>query len=87
MTGGVAIQVNMMQSDHDIFAYRMAANLHRYPGFAKMMDANAVWGRQGEAVLVNDERSRVFFEGVTTRLAELQDLEPNPDYDLMWCGT
>ena len=84
--GGIANEVNMMQSEHDIFAYRLAANLHRYPGFAKMMDANVVWSQQGEATMANDERARAFVSRLTARLAELQELEPNPDYDLMWCG-
>ena len=75
----------MMQSEHNVFAYRLAANLHRYPGFAKMMDRNNIWSTQGEAVHI-DEKSMIFSNEVTARLAELQELEPNPNYDLMWCG-
>ena len=85
-TGAIANQVNMMQAEHNIFAYRMAANLHRYPGFNKMMDANVVWSREGEATLAHDEKVRIFYAEVLARLAELQELEPEPDYDLMWCG-
>jgi hypothetical protein len=84
--GGIANQVNLMQAEHNLFAYRLAANLHRYPGFTKMMEANSVAGRNGEAVLANDERVRIFYNEVLARLAELQELEPNPDFDLMWCG-
>jgi hypothetical protein len=83
--GGVATQVNMMQQEHNVFAHRLAANLHRYPGFATMMEMNNVWSREGEAVH-NDEKSMIFSNEVSGRLAELQELEPNPDYDLMWCG-
>jgi hypothetical protein len=84
--GGIANQVNMMQAEHNLFAYRFAANLHRYPGFAKIMEANNAWSQEGEATLANDERARRFSGEVVTRLAELKELEPNPDYDLMWCG-
>jgi hypothetical protein len=84
--GAIANQVNMMQAEHNIFAYRMAANLHRYPGFVKMMDENIVWSREGEATLAHDEKVRIFYAEVMARLAELQELEPEPDYDLMWCG-
>ena len=82
---GASNQINLTQAEHDLFAYRLAANLHRYPGFARMMEVNSAWSRQGEASL-NDKRTLKFANAVRARLVELQKQEPNPDYDLMWCG-
>jgi len=84
--GGVANQVNMTHAEHDLFAHRLAANLHRYPGFAKMASAQSVWARFGEEVLPNDDNAMRFYNAVMARLAALQEIDPDPDYDLMWCG-
>jgi hypothetical protein len=61
-----------------------AANIHRYPGFARMARSSSEWDELGvrrDAVLV-ERYVLALFE----RLAELKQLEPNPNADVMWCG-
>ena len=35
---------------------------------------------------MDDPNVRSFREAIVVRLAELQEIEPDPDYDVMWCG-
>jgi hypothetical protein len=63
----------------------MAANLHRYPGFRAAYDARRSWsveGRRFEDFYVDEWRL-----ALATRLAELAEIEPHPDWDTRHCGT
>jgi len=72
--------------DGDAFLVnRVAANLHRYPGFAKLAAEQGQWTNEGERAM-DDPNVRSFREAIVVRLAELQEIEPDPDYDVMWCG-
>jgi hypothetical protein len=61
-----------------------AANIHRYPGFRKMVGSLDEWYQVGapmESPLV--EKFRL---DILARVSELEVLEPNPNSDVMWCG-
>ena len=61
-----------------------AANLHRYPGFRAAYNARISWtaeGRRYEDYYVAD-----FRRAVDTRLAELAEIDPDPNWDLKHCG-
>lgn len=61
-----------------------AANIHRYPGFASMGADWRTWEEEG----LNESLESVFeFDAaVSLRLAELKTVDPDPNYDVKWCG-
>lgn len=71
-------------ADSSFLTDAYAANLHRYPGFRAIAFSYRDWteiGRTFDAVGVEEYRAAVF-----NRFEELQQLEPEPDADVMWCG-
>lgn len=80
-----ASRVGVMRDWPEFLVNRFAANLHRYPGFAALAEQHSIFGREGERGL-DDPVTRATFEAIMLRVAELQKIEPEPDYDLMWCG-
>lgn len=61
-----------------------AANLHRYPGFRKIALSYRDWSEDGrvfDAKGVDEYKAAVF-----GRVEELEQLEPEPEADVMWCG-
>lgn len=80
-----ASRVGVMRDWPEFLVNRFAANLHRYPGFAALAEQHEVFAREGEKGL-EDPASRATFEAIMLRVAELEEIEPEPDYDLMWCG-
>ena len=61
-----------------------AANIHRYPGFKKMVESLDVWYQLGapmDSPLIDE-----FRKDILARVNELGVLEPNPNSDVMWCG-
>jgi len=64
---------------------RYAANVNRYPGFAQLVAEHRVWTAEGEKAL-EDPRILATSERILSRVAELREIEPHPDYDVMWCG-
>ncbi len=63
---------------------RFAANLHRYPGFRKMVDSEIRWITHGEAFDVPD--IRLFREAIVARVAELEQIDVGQDADPSKCG-
>ena len=81
----IAARTGITQSNAQYFVNRLAANLHRYPGFAALSNSQSAWAFQGEKAF-DVENVRLFSEALRTRLAELKEIEPNPDFDVRWCG-
>jgi len=62
-----------------------AANIHRYPGIAKMAASRLDWRAEGSEIkLMGFERFR---SAVLTRLEELGEIEAEPQSNPDWCGT
>lgn len=61
-----------------------AANVHRYPGFKKIALSWSDWGELGARF--DGELIKKFSASLFQRIAELEQLEPNPTADVMWCG-
>jgi hypothetical protein len=62
-----------------------AANVHRYPGFRAAYDARRSWAAEGRRY--NDYYAEDFRQAFESRLAELAEIDPDPDWDLRHCGT
>jgi len=62
----------------------VAANLHRYPGLRKIAESYQHW-RTNNSTL-DAVNTPIYQDAILSRLAELERLEPNPEYDVMWCG-
>lgn len=61
----------------------VAANLHRYPGLRKIAESYEDWKMN---IQFDTAETRVYRDATLARLAELERLEPNAQYDAMWCG-
>jgi hypothetical protein len=61
-----------------------AANLHRYPGFRQIALSFADWSEVGARW--DDRLVEEYTSAVRQRVAELEQSEPNPSADVMWCG-
>jgi hypothetical protein len=61
-----------------------AANIHRYPGFWSMVQSYSGWRELG--VRTDSELGERYRLAIRERVQELQQLEPNPEADVMWCG-
>jgi hypothetical protein len=83
-TQGVTADLGMFDY-REIVIGRYAANVHRYPGFARMASADSEWSllahRSG-----NIDELATLIDMVRTKIAALQELEPNPQYDVSQCG-
>jgi hypothetical protein len=76
----------ILQLDNQsIYVNRLAANIHRYPGFAELSASSHEWGIQGEGA-DNDAVFKQFGEAISARVAVLREIEPNPNFDVKWCG-
>ena len=84
-TQGVTSELGMFNYA-PVIAGRYAANLHRYPGFARMAEAHNEWNRDSEQGSMHVEELGEFRDLMLTRLATLQKLEPNPNFDVSLCG-
>lgn len=62
-----------------------AANIHRYPGFMQMFLSYREWSELG--VRSAGELVTEYLAAVRQRVSELEELEPNPTADVMWCGS
>ena len=80
----IATEVGVFGLDSDFATNAFAANIHRYPGIAKMMASRRLWGVEGSKL--DDRMVARFGAAVQTRLAELKEIEPEPLSDPKWCG-
>ena len=71
--------------NQSIYVNRLAANIHRYPGFAELSASSRDWGKQGEGA-DNDVVFDQFAAAISARVAALRQIEPDPNYDVKWCG-
>ena len=71
-----------LNPDDVVFAY--AASLHRYPGIAQISASWRDWAAEG--IQGGLESGAIFGNAIRTRVAELQEIEPDPQYDAKWCG-
>ena len=83
-TQGVTAELGMFDY-RQIVVGRYAANIHRYPGFAKMAAAESEWTTLAENARGIDELA-IIIDMVRAKIAALQELEPNPQYDISMCG-
>jgi hypothetical protein len=68
----------------DFLTNAYAANLHRYPGFREIALSYRDWSEIGR--VFDGKDVEVYRAAVFARLEELQELEPEPDADVTWCG-
>jgi hypothetical protein len=61
-----------------------AANIHRYAGFKKLSLSWDDWGELGARF--DGELIKEFGASIVERLGELEQMEPHPTADVMWCG-
>jgi len=80
----LANDVGIIQAKTNVLTNAYAANIHRYPGIAKMNASKQRWSIEGSKLdLLSLQR---FSAAVQTRLAELEKIEPEPLSDPDWCG-
>jgi len=83
-TQGVTADLGMFDY-RPIVIGRYVANMHRYPGFGKMADAQSEWARSAENSGSIDELAALF-DMVRAEKAAMRELDPNPQYDISLCG-
>ena len=74
----------VFQGDGSQTFNRFAANIHRYPGIAQMVESHQRWAEEGESY--NAITVRLFTEEVFARVAELGEIESKQEIDPRWCG-
>ena len=76
---------NILDLNPQDIVYAFAANIHRYPGFKRISLSWNDWAKEGlEFSLRSSEEFRA---AIGARVAELQEIEPGPNYGIEWCGT
>jgi hypothetical protein len=75
---------NILELNPDDVVYAFAANMHRYPGLARIGLSWAEWAKEGMSFSL--ESGREFANAANVRVAELQVIEPQPKYDVKFCG-
>jgi len=83
--GWLNAQHNILDLSPDNIIYGISANIHRYPGLARISLSHKAWAQHG---LKEDdlESAREFSDAITARVIELRKIEPEPIYDLSFCG-
>lgn len=80
----LANDIGVIQFDAGTVESTFAANIHRYPGIARIGMSKEQWRAEGSRIdLIGIERFRA---AVQARLAELKEIEPEPLSDPDWCG-
>ena len=75
---------NILDYNPDDFVYISAATFHRYPALARAVESWREWSELGMSR--NLEAGREFERAVEARMAELRKIDPDPDYDVKYCG-
>jgi hypothetical protein len=79
-----AARDGVMELDPNMPVETFAANVHRYPGFA---EAAVTWGDWIENGAPSDANNgSEFSSAIEKRVAELQIIEPSPNFDSSTCG-
>lgn len=77
--------IGVIQFDAGSIEYAYAANVHRYPGIARMAASREHWRVEGSKNnLLRVERFRA---AIQARLEELKEIEPEPLSNPDWCGS
>lgn len=77
--------IGVIQFDGGSIEHAYAANIHRYPGIARMASSRERWRAEGSSnSLLGVERFRA---AIQARLAELKEIEPEPLSNPDWCGS
>ena len=63
---------------------RLAASIHRYPGYAAAVIRRNAWSQEG--MRYQDSLRGEFNAALATRLEELRVIEPEPAFDTSLCG-
>jgi hypothetical protein len=61
-----------------------AANMHRYPGFKQLALSFSEWSKLGAQW--DDNLVDEYTSAVLQAVAELEQQEPDPSADVIWCG-
>jgi hypothetical protein len=80
----LAARNGILDIDADTVTNAFAANIHRYPGFASTGADWRDWSKEGLGE--NHEDVLTFATTIRTRIAELRVVDPDPMYDVKWCG-
>jgi hypothetical protein len=81
----ISNDIGVIQFDTGSIENAYAANVHRYPGIAKMASSREGWRAEGSTNnLLGVERFRA---AIQARLAVLKEIEPEPLSDPDWCGS
>ena len=75
---------NILELNPDDVVYPFAANVHRYPGLARIGLSWREWAAEG--MKYGLESGHDFANAINARVAELQVIEPQPTYDVKFCG-
>jgi hypothetical protein len=75
---------NILELNPDDVVYAFAANIHRYPGLAQIGLSWREWAAEG--MKHGLESGHDFVNAVYARVAELKVIEPQPTYDVKFCG-
>lgn len=75
---------NILDLNPDDLVFGLAANIHRYPGFAQASASWKEWANYGQNRSL--ESGQQFSSAVVTRVAQLREIEPEPNYDVKHCG-
>ena len=62
-----------------------AANMHRYPGFREVHESLQAWNELLDDGTEGDTINR-YFRLISEKADELRRLDPDPRYDVSWCG-
>jgi len=77
--------IGIIKFDAGSIEHAYAANIHRYPGIARMASSRESWRAEGSANnLLGVGRFRA---AIRARLAELKEIEPDPLSNPDWCGS
>jgi hypothetical protein len=77
--------IGVIQFDAGSIENAYAANIHRYPGIARMVSSRQDWRAEGSANnLLGVERFRA---AIQIRLTELKKIELDPLSNPDWCGS
>lgn len=75
---------NILELNPDDVVYAFAASMHRYQGLARIRLSWADWAEEGMNFSL--ESGREFADAVNERVAELRVIEPQPEFDVKFCG-